>query len=183
VWPWFEIDPIGKRRTENFTIEQIRLDTYRSEIRSFLHLVLYTGLDLDPVYQRGIVWDADDRTKLLDSVFAGRSIGAFITRRLKFQSGLPYYNEIVDGKQRVTTLVDFFLGRFKYRGVGWDELSWADHNTFETFPITRIEVGEDVTDVQVLGLFVSVNDTGKPVSQEHIQRVKLLLSNSGESKV
>lgn len=69
------------------------------------------GLELDAPYQRGDVWSASDRRLLIKSFLLGLPVPAVITNN-RFAAGWidpdgerDYRLAVVDGKQRVTTLL------------------------------------------------------------------------------
>lgn len=94
----------------------------------FKHLSEFGGIDFMPPYQREYVWTDSDKEQLLDSIFMGSDIGKFTVRVLDdvewFERQLSY--EIIDGKQRLMTLLNFYLNRFPYKGFYFDVLPrWA----------------------------------------------------------
>lgn len=67
--------------------------------------------DVSPVYQRDFVWKRRRQQKLIDSIVAGRSINAFhICRKDNTAHSSEYY--VVDGKQRLSTIRNFFNGKY-----------------------------------------------------------------------
>lgn len=96
------------------------------------HLSEFGGIDFMPPYQREYVWTDSDKEQLLDSIFMGSDIGKFTVRVLDdvewFERQLSY--EIIDGKQRLMTLLNFYLNRFPYKGFYYNGLSAKDRRTF-----------------------------------------------------
>ncbi len=60
-------------------------------------------LDLAPSYQRGDVWGSKDRSALIESILRGIPLPSIILLRKKGSEP----NEVVDGKQRLTTILRF----------------------------------------------------------------------------
>ena len=55
-----------------------------------------------PLYQRGVVWDKEDRRDLIDSIKKGYPFGALLI--YKDDNG---NKQIIDGLQRISTIIDF----------------------------------------------------------------------------
>lgn len=66
-----------------------------------------------PMYQRNFVWDIKLKSKFIESVFLGVPIMPFLVS----MSGDDAELEIVDGSQRIRTLVDFVKDMFVLKGL------------------------------------------------------------------
>ena len=68
----------------------------------------FAEFDLDAPYQRGHVWTDEQKVNLIRSLLEDLPIGAiFVNERSTME---PRY--VVDGKQRMTAIRDFFYGKF-----------------------------------------------------------------------
>lgn len=65
------------------------------------------GLDLQPSYQRGYIWDNDFKEKLIYSLTKHYPIGNIIIRNLEEANEKNAKSEVVDGQQRLTTIYKF----------------------------------------------------------------------------
>jgi len=158
-----------------FSVEKgIRESSSRIDINGLMAKVLRFGTDLDPEYQRGLVWNKEEKTSLLDSIFNHVEIGRFVFRNLPFKDVHTPNYEIIDGKQRLTTIVDFYLNRFKYRGYYFSQLNRHDKNIFKGFAVLVAEI-ENVTDVQVMKYFKKINKTSHPITKEHFSKIDDLI--------
>lgn len=74
---------------------------------------------MDPDYQRDYVWADKDKEYLLDSIFSKLDIGKFVLVEQDSKVWFETHNmyEILDGKQRLSTLVAFYENRIPYHGV------------------------------------------------------------------
>ena len=72
-----------------------------------------SGLDLQPKYQRGFIWNSDFKDKLIYSVSKNYPIGNIIIRNLEEININKAKSEVVDGQQRLTTLYDFFNNKYR----------------------------------------------------------------------
>ena len=145
---------------------------------SLLSFQYLFGVDFNPDYQRGSVWDDEDREKLLDSIFMGREIGRFVFKQLPFTrtNNDGNYYEIVDGTQRMLTLLAFYENRFPYKGVFYNDLSAQDKNWFMDASIGVAEIDQSVTRAEVLEIFLAMNEGGKPVAKEVLDHARELLN-------
>jgi len=172
---WVSIHKIAFGNT-NFAVDlNIRESLTRTDIEELIHTYYCTfGINMDAEYQRDLVWTNDEKTKLIDSIFNHVEIGRIVLRRLLFKNNKTKTYEIVDGKQRLYTLVGFFLGKWKYRGVLYEELSSKDIYTLNRAPIVKVII-ENVTDLQILEYFIKINQTSHPIKKKHFEKIGKLI--------
>ena len=65
------------------------------------------GIDLRPTYQRGYIWSAEFKDKLLYSIIKGYPIGNISLRVRADRNEKGAMQEVVDGQQRLTTIFKF----------------------------------------------------------------------------
>lgn len=68
------------------------------------------GLDLQPEYQRDYVWNQDFKEKLIYSLIKRYPIGNISIRNLEELNDKGARSEVVDGQQRLTTILNFVTG-------------------------------------------------------------------------
>lgn len=173
---WMEIRKKNYNQDSFVNNREIRLSYFQTGLQSIFSKVYYFGTNLDPEYQREYVWELEDKIKLIDSIFNHVDIGkfAFITLHDYSQD---YLYEVLDGKQRVKAILDFYEDRFEYKGKKFSELSNRDKNHFTDYPISIAEV-KDPTYEQKLQYFLHLNTGGKVMSEEHINKVRNMLNKS-----
>lgn len=180
-WAWTSVRPLDDDKDTHFAKRNSALSRLHYSNRSMYSLLSFHylfGVDFKPDYQRGSVWDEEDREKLLDSIFAGREIGRFVFKQLSFNrtNDDGNYYEIVDGKQRMLTLLAFYENRFPYKGVFYNDLSALDKNWFIDAPIGVAELDQNATRAEVLEVFLALNEGGKPVAKEVLDHARELLN-------
>lgn len=70
-------------------------------------------IDLDPYFQRGNVWDDDKKQKYLESFIDDYTVDTIVIAKSDDNCERKYAN--CDGKQRSTTIKDFFENRLGYK--------------------------------------------------------------------
>lgn len=135
-------------------------------------------------YQRGLVWSLEQKQLLIESIYNHVEIGKFVFRKRSFswvekrmKAGKVEHTafaDLVDGKQRYTTLVEFVEGKFPdLRGNYFNDLSGQAQRKFKGYRhLTYVELDENTTDADTLAVFLAINFTGVPMSKEHIDYVK-----------
>ena len=84
-----------ERRTVSF-------DSYDIAVRQLLEMVTENAIDIAPEYQRKFVWDTQRQSEFIESVFLGIPIPSLFMATNKDSSW-----EVVDGVQRISTLIHF----------------------------------------------------------------------------
>ena len=158
--------------TSNLTEgSDIRLSFSGSDVDGLLSTYYCSGVDMNPVYQRGNVWGIEDKVALIDSIFNNVDIGKFVFRHNNPLSEMAY--EVIDGRQRLTALTEYYENRYPYKGYYYNNLSAKDRLTFRGAGCLIARV-ENLTDKDVYRLFIRLNTTGKVMDEKHIEFVKSL---------
>ena len=135
------------------------------------------GVDMNPEYQRGYVWTLEDKQNLIRSILNDIEIGRFVFMQKDFSSEDPHFYEIIDGKQRLSTLIEFYEDRFELDGKKFSDLSFRDQHAILEKQILIIDTPQ-LTEKEKYEYFIRINTTGKVMDQEHIEKVKELLNKS-----
>ena len=183
VVAWISLRPKMPGSTSFSSNEDIRLSYSNLTIESLIYRHIFAGVDFEPDYQRERVWTQEDKESLLDSIFMGADIGRFVFRQRTdeewHKDGLSY--EIVDGKQRLLTLLDFYENRLEYRGVMYNELSGRDRRRFLDANTALAEL-RNADREMVLRVFLMLHRGGRPVSEKVIEKAEHLLAECIASK-
>ena len=154
--------------------DDLRIVFYMGDISSLLHKYYYFGVNMNPDYQRDLVWTEEQEHSLIDSIYNHVEIGKFAFNHCGYTGEYGY--EIIDGKQRMNTLLKFAEGRIKYKGKTIFEMHSIDRYFFENYPVSFGEI-RNATKEQVYRYFIKLNTGGVSVSKEHLQKVVELLNN------
>lgn len=169
-----------ERNNKVFTTETIG-DVIVPELNWNPYFINHNGDKIH--YQRDFVWSEHDKQLLIESIYNFVDIGKVVVRKRSWQwvekevkSGNTEvaFKDIVDGKQRLNAILGFVKDEFTdLNGNYYSDLSGEALSTFKNFQsISYGEIGEDATDEDVKAVFLGVNFTGVPMSQEHIDYVK-----------
>jgi len=178
--PWYRLGFIQENWPERIEEDDDIFFNYsQRDLSGILSLMTSSyGIDLDPDYQRGNVWNENQKVALIDSIFKNIDIGKFTIIKRKWGSNpnkpkTPFMYEMLDGKQRITTLFEFYMSRFKYKGMFFYQMNPRDRNHFKHYPISYAET-EPLTDEQKYRYFLKLNTCGTPVDKNHLRKVREL---------
>jgi hypothetical protein len=170
VW-WLEVDPVCLETETSFARPRIHTEYRQSSLDSLVHVAYSRGLIDSPEYQRGYVWKLEDKQRLIRSIFNKADIGKFVF--IEDDTLKEYRLEVIDGKQRLRAILDYYEGRFEFEGKTWYQLSRADKREFfdlmvqwGTLQRSRVKKSD------VLWLFLQLNSGGVPQTEEHIAKAR-----------
>lgn len=166
---WHNVRPLGQGDTHFTRNQDMRMYFNNSTIESLMCKHFHFGVDFAPDYQRGYVWSDADKEYLLDSVFSNIEIGKFVFIKRDF--GSEYTYEVLDGKQRLSTLIDFYQNRISYKGFYFNDLSFEDRRTFMEHPVVYCDIS-DVDENTKLKYFVMLNRAGKVMDTAHLNEIE-----------
>lgn len=166
------------RRTVSF-------DSYDITVRQLIDMVTEKSIDIAPEYQRHFIWDATRQSQLIESVFLGIPVPSLFMATNKDSSW-----EVVDGLQRLTTIVNFIAGeetisevnkngkKLKIdglekldtlNGLKFEDLPKSVQLSFLTRPI-RVTVLNDRSDFNIrFDLFERLNTGGVTLHPQEIR--------------
>jgi len=176
---WFNIRKFQEYQDEPLVRNRdIKLNYFQTGMGDIFGKAYHFGINFEPEYQREFVWELEDKVSLIDSIFNNVDIGKFTFLHYDDQkweeTGFGY--EVVDGKQRLRAILDFYEDRFTYKGKLFSELTHRDKNHFRDYPIMEVEL-HNLTREQVLRYFIMLNTGGRIMAKEQIDKVRGMLEN------
>lgn len=166
---WYDIRPLPVAGESLIKNADTKLYFYSTHMRDIFSKAYYFGLDTNPDYQREYVWEEKDKVALIDSIFNNIDIGKFCFIHNDY--GDEYLYEVLDGKQRIRAILDFYENRFAYKGKYFNDLCPRDQDWFENYSITVAKV-ENANKKEVLKYFLMLNRAGKVMSNEQLEKVE-----------
>jgi uncharacterized protein with ParB-like and HNH nuclease domain len=98
----------SNRRTVGF-------DNYDITVQQVYHMITNGSIDIAPEYQRHFAWDGARQSQLIESLFLGIPVPS-----LFFATNADATWEVVDGLQRLTTIVNFVANEDQIKKVNSD---------------------------------------------------------------
>lgn len=152
---------------------KIRVTSKSWSLRQAIDDVHDKTIDLAPDFQRASVWTVKQRSQLVESILLGIPLPAFYVSA--DGAGLL---QVVDGVQRLTSIVGFADGKFALEGLEY--LATLDGKLFGDLdaPLRRrfhqtqivVNVIEPGTPVDVkLNIFKRINTAGEPLTLQEIR--------------
>ncbi|UNK75806.1 DUF262 domain-containing protein [Raoultella planticola] len=155
--------------------EIFRARTGEYPIDMYIQWIKNSALNFGAEYQRDYVWGHREQQDFLRVLISGFPIGSVaLAKAPDWDVSEGPYIEVVDGKQRLTTLKLFINNEIPILLSGeeiyWFEFSRAEQLAFGR-PTLSAVILDDATEKDRLAYFVAVNFTGVPQSEEHRQKV------------
>jgi hypothetical protein len=152
------------------------LEQYR--ISDFLQWFKEKALVPNPYFQRGAVWVPTARVFFIDTILRRLPIPKIYIRTKIDLNTRKSVREIVDGQQRLRTIIDFSEDRLaltkragEFAGLKYSTLSDEQKETFLTYAI-GVEQLINASDADVLEIFSRLNSynvTLNPAEQRHAE--------------
>lgn len=139
-------------------------------------------LDLNPFYQRGLVWSYEQKIEYIKAIFERQieiTPTIIVNYALEENKHLKRY-EVLDGKQRISTLFELIENKLiLWNNKRFNDLSIEDKKNilYRNLKYTNIEKNkidneDNLTDKEKIELFLEINALGTKMSDEHIKKLK-----------
>lgn len=131
-----------------------------SHLWAVLDLVDKGELDVSPPYQRGLVWTLQQKQDLIDTMTMGLNIPAiYVREREDVHEGA--WMEVVDGKQRISTIKEFMSDGFAFQGKLYSQWLNRDRDVFRGLFISVVHLVY-ASDEDVRTVYERINFNGTP---------------------
>ncbi|WP_036268763.1 GmrSD restriction endonuclease domain-containing protein [Mesoplasma seiffertii] len=121
----------------------------------------------DTSYQRNIAWVKKIRNMLIDSIMNDYHIPGIIIAN----------NEVVDGKQRLTTIEDFLKNKFKWKDSTtnvekyYKDFVWKEQEKFNNKEIVVTDLG-NISKEKILETFLRINEGSIKLNKAELRLAK-----------
>ena len=149
------------------------------DISWLLDLVGRHQLRLDPPFQRKSVWTTKDRKYFVDTILRNYPCPSIFIHKEMSDDGLATYN-VVDGKQRLETIIQFsenkiaiddVYGDEAYAGKTFGELTIEQKRNFWNYPLVIDFVRSSDTE-HIRKLFDRLNRNHKNLNRQELRHAK-----------
>ena len=160
-----------------------RIEYQPTTIQDILNDAKYDKLNLTPWYQRRSVWTRPQKAYLINTIFEKKPVPSLYIRHSLDLEKEKSIKEIVDGQQRVRSLIEYSQGEFPARHpahpkpINYSNLSNPEK---ENFRMTSLSVGYlmGATDSDVIDMFGRLNSVNKTLNAQEKRNARF----SGEFK-
>ena len=156
----------------NYVVD-VSLKSIPSQIEEFIEDL---GLELNPDFQRGNVWNQFQKERYLEYLLrngqSGRDIYLNHTNWNRTEGKGDGWFVCVDGLQRLTTCLEFMSNKVKAFGLYRDQF---EDKLTSGIARLRIHVNNLQTRAEVLQWYLEMNSGGTVHSAEELERVQTLL--------
>lgn len=173
---------LRKRKSYNESFERVDLNT---DFMYLLEMYENSELFMDPVYQRDFVWTTEQKQLYIKNLFEDKASirPTFVEYTETLEDGTrKRVTEVLDGKQRIKALIDFYNNEFDVDGLYYKDLHYLDQIFFERLDVvyTRIMNREGRKDLKLetkIELFLEINMLGTRMSDEDLKKAQALLKD------
>lgn len=152
----------------------------QQDLSWFLDLHQWNQLELTPKYQRNSIWGRSDKLFFLNTIFNNYPCPAIYIQK-DIVDGKSTYN-VVDGKQRLQTVLDFFdnklsmpsnFGDSRLNGKKWKEIEKDRDlaNAFYNYKFT-VEILSAMQNDQWGNVFDRLNRNSKTLSSQELRHAR-----------
>ena len=139
-------------------------------------------LDLDPDYQRDYCWTEEQKRRYIEWVLKGGTSGKEIyLNHPGWMKSFKGKFEVVDGKQRISAVLDFLHDKIKVFGKYYSEFE-------DSLPLSNASFSVNIADLtsrrEILQWYLDMNSCGVAHTNSEIENVRKLIEeeqrNEGE---
>lgn len=149
------------------------------DISWFIDLQDKGQLNLEPPYQRRSVWSSRDKRFFIDTILNNYPAPSIFLHKSLDDYGRATYH-VVDGKQRLKTIIEFTKNQVKIpddfadvtlQKKRWQELDRSVRQRFWNY-VLIVEMLPDVTDAAVRNIFERINRNSRKLTPQEMRHAK-----------
>jgi hypothetical protein len=137
------------------------------------------NLEITPKFQRRKVWTTPARSYFIDTMLRGMTVPPLYFRLTQDKAKTKMVREVVDGQQRVTSVLDFMSDGYRlsktlmapWAGKKFSELTEDERLQISSFSFAT-EIFKSISDQKVLEVFCRLNMNGVPLNNQELRNGK-----------
>ena len=136
------------------------------------------SLILNPEFQRRSIWPEQAKSYFIETLLEGLPIPNIYMRSVTSTTDMRTYREVVDGQQRLRTILDFVENRIRlgssanrFEGMKYEDLEEEDQKRLLAYQM-GVEQLFDASDDKVLDIFNRLNAYGLSLNSQELRHGK-----------
>jgi hypothetical protein len=133
-------------------------------------------LEITPKFQRRPVWRTPARSYFIDTLLRGMTVSPIYLRLAQNKTRTKTVREVVDGQQRMRSVLDFIAGEYRlsktlkaeWKGKTFDQLADDQQLQIRSFSFST-EVFKGISDKQILEVFCRLNMNGVKLNEQELR--------------
>ena len=134
-------------------------------------------LEITPKFQRRKVWPTGTKSFFIDTLLRGMTVPPLYLRVSQDAAKGKAIREVVDGQQRISSVLDYMKGVFKlstslgkapWAGKKFEKLTPEQQEQIKGFTLS-CEIFRGISDQQVLEVFCRLNMNGVPLNAQELR--------------
>ena len=134
-------------------------------------------LEITPKFQRRKVWPTGTKSFFIDTLLRGMTVPPLYLRVSQDAAKGKAIREVVDGQQRISSVLDYMKGVFKlstslgkapWAGKKFEKLTLEQQEQIKGFTLS-CEIFRGISDQQVLEVFCRLNMNGVPLNAQELR--------------
>jgi Protein of unknown function DUF262 len=157
-----------------------RTDVQLSELPHTLERYLRQNLQIDPDFQRGHVWNPEQKQKWIEFLLRGGKSADILLNQPGWMNDFSGEFTLVDGKQRLTACLEFLENKIAvFPGMRGKTEGWTAseiHTSIVRAPVIGIAINNLKTRKELLQWYLELNEGHVAHKPEDLEKVRELIA-------
>lgn len=171
--------PYFAKLKEHSIFDDLHITEITADINNMLNEFAIGTYEFNPVYQRDLVWSTEKKQAFVKKLLIGDVDLCPTLIAAPFTEAKREY-EVLDGKQRMMSVIQFVQNQFPVEGLYYKDLTLGDvsrlmNATFKYKLIKYYDKNKGFSEIslkQKVELFLQINEYGQKVSDEHLAKIE-----------
>lgn len=148
-------------------------------INDFINWYMNDTLEISPKYQRNSVWNLNAKSYLIDTILRGLPVPQVLIRQIIDTKARKTFREVIDGQQRLRTIIGYYNDSFKIlklhntelAGKTFSELDEERQTNFLNYDLP-VEIIKTSNDSIVYDMFARLNTNSMTLNKQELRNAK-----------